>query len=65
MAEEWLTSAELSAEIKVPVGTLRQWRHRGYGPESVLMGGGRRYPRSAVTRWLSELQTQELDRVVA
>lgn len=43
---------ELAAIIKRPEGTLRQWRHRGYGPRSFRIGGRIGYRRSDVEAWL-------------
>ena len=49
----------LSALIDVPVGTLRQWRHRGEGPPGLRLGGHVRYRRSDVDKWLEELDRDQ------
>jgi hypothetical protein len=52
-----LTTKEVSAILRVPLGTLRQWRHRKCGPTAIKYeSGGIRYRRSAVLSWLT---TQE------
>jgi hypothetical protein len=60
MQDELLTTAELSAMIKVPVGTLRQWRHRNFGPAGFALGGTVRYRRSVVEKWLADQERAEL-----
>ncbi len=54
LGDEFLTTTELSGLIKVPVGTLRQWRHRGFGPRGFALGGTVRYRRSVVEKWIAE-----------
>lgn len=50
-----LTSREVADVLRVPVGTLGQWRHRGAGPRSIKYEtGGVRYRRSTVLAWLAE-----------
>lgn len=50
------TTRELSTMIKVPVGTLHQWRSRGIGPPCVRVGRTNRYPLRGLAEWLSEHQ---------
>ncbi len=38
--DELLTIAEVSEMLRVPVGTLRYWRHLGAGPHSLRSAGG-------------------------
>ena len=49
-----LTITEVAEILRVPVGTLRYWRHLGTGPESFKLGRGIRYSLSEVQRWLNE-----------
>jgi len=56
---EFLSTEALSAFIDVPVGTLRQWRHRGEGPRGIRLGGHVRYRRSDVDAWLTEREGAE------
>lgn len=58
------TTAELSTYLRRPTGTLRQWRHRGYGPRGFLLGGTVVYRRSVVDAWLVG-QEQAVTREVA
>lgn len=52
-----LTTKEVSAILRVPTGTLRQWRHRKCGPAAIKYeNGGLRYRASVVRSWLA---TQE------
>jgi len=50
--DELLTIGEVADIIRVPVATLRYWRHLGDGPDSFRIGRGVRYWRSAVYEWL-------------
>lgn len=52
-SEEWMTTAEVALLLKVPVPTVRAWRHNGSGPQGVRLGRHVRYRRSAVARWIS------------
>jgi len=54
VADEFLTTKEVSAEYGVPEGTLRYYRQIGTGPESFKLGRRRVvYRRSAVDRWVA------------
>ena len=37
-ADEILTAAEVSQITKVPLGTLKYWRHDRQGPRSFILG---------------------------
>jgi excisionase family DNA binding protein len=50
---EWLTTEELATLLKVPVPTVRAWRHNGSGPEGVRLGRHVRYRRDSVGAWIS------------
>lgn len=49
--EQWLTRAELSARIKVPVQTLAQWASQGRGPRYAKFGRHARYALVDVEAW--------------
>jgi len=49
--DELLTIAEVADVIRVPVATLRYWRHFGSGPNSFRIGRSVRYWRSEVLHW--------------
>lgn len=51
--DEILTAAEVSAITKIPVGTLRYWRHARTGPRSFKLGDLTRYRRADVDAWLA------------
>ncbi|MCW0214389.1 MAG: helix-turn-helix domain-containing protein [Pseudonocardia sp.] len=51
-SEELLTADELAAELKVPLGTIRQWATKGLGPRRVKIGRYVRYPRRDVQAWV-------------
>jgi predicted DNA-binding transcriptional regulator AlpA len=50
-----LTIGEVAAMLRVPVATLRYWRHMSIGPNSFRLGRGVRYWHSDVTNWLNKL----------
>jgi excisionase family DNA binding protein len=49
-----LTVDEVSAYLKVPVGTLYNWRSRGEGPRAARLGRHLRYRRSDLEAWIAE-----------
>ncbi|MBK8468990.1 MAG: helix-turn-helix domain-containing protein [Candidatus Phosphoribacter sp.] len=50
--DELLTIGEVADIVRVPVATLRYWRHLGTGPHSFRIGRGVRYWHHEVTTWL-------------
>ncbi len=50
--DELLTMAEVAAVVRVPLATLRYWRHLGTGPRSFRIGRSVRYWRTEVHAWL-------------
>lgn len=50
--DELLSLQEVSDVVRVPVATLRYWRHLGTGPRSFRIGRSVRYWRSEVFLWL-------------
>jgi predicted DNA-binding transcriptional regulator AlpA len=61
VARYW-TTAELSAELGIPISTLYDWRARGIGPRAIRVGRWLRYPDSEVQHWLSLKRDVERDR---
>ena len=53
MADELLTTMDLSDETKIPARTFDQWRYLGRGPKFLKVGGHVRYRRSDVDAWLA------------
>lgn len=51
--DELLTITEVAEMLRVPVGTLRYWRHLGAGPHSFKVGRWVRYRRGDVRAWLN------------
>jgi len=51
---KYLTSGELSVQIRTPVETLRYWRHVGKGPRSVKWGRKVLYAVEDVEAWERE-----------
>lgn len=47
-----MTMPEVAALIRVPVATLRYWRHLGAGPASFRIGRTVRYWRTDVWAWI-------------
>jgi predicted DNA-binding transcriptional regulator AlpA len=52
--DELLTMQEVADVVRVPVATLRYWRHLGTGPRSFRIGRGVRYWRTEVFAWLDD-----------
>ena len=50
--DDLLSMAEVADLVRVPVATLRYWRHLGSGPHSFRVGRSVRYWRSEVLLWL-------------
>ena len=50
--DELLTIGEVADIVRVPIATLRYWRHLGTGPHSFRVGRGVRYWHHEVTNWL-------------
>ena len=50
--DELLSMQEVADIVRVPLATLRYWRHLGTGPHSFRIGRGVRYWRSEVSAWL-------------
>ena len=53
--ERLLTITDLADYLNIPVGTLYQWRHKGFGPVGMRVGGHVRYRRRDVEKWLDGL----------
>jgi excisionase family DNA binding protein len=51
---ELLTIAEAAALLRLPVDTLRYWRHRGTGPASFRIGRHVVYRRADLYAWIDE-----------
>jgi excisionase family DNA binding protein len=52
--DELLTLTEVADLVRVPVATLRYWRHLGNGPRSFRVGRSVRFWRTEVLLWLEE-----------
>ena len=50
--DELLSLQEVADVVRVPVATLRYWRHLGTGPRSFRIGRSVRYWRTEVFLWL-------------
>ncbi|MEV6377274.1 helix-turn-helix transcriptional regulator [Micromonospora musae] len=51
--DELWSIEEVSAFLRVPVGTLYQWRYRRMGPRAFKVGRHLRYDPTDVRSWLS------------
>lgn len=49
-----MTTADVSLETKIPIGTLRYYRSNGTGPASFRLAGRVRYRRADVLAWIAE-----------
>lgn len=52
--EPLLTLQEVSDILRVPVATLRYWRHVGTGPKSFRIGQHVRFRRADVNAWVEQ-----------
>ena len=52
--DELMTMNEVADVVRVPVATLRYWRHLGSGPRSFRIGRSVRYWRTEVLLWLEQ-----------
>ncbi|ONF66953.1 helix-turn-helix transcriptional regulator [Amycolatopsis keratiniphila] len=52
------TVEDVSAYLGVPVGTLYQWRSKGYGPAGRRMGRYVRYRPEDVRAWVDQLAVE-------
>ena len=59
--DELLTLQEVAAMVRVPVATLRYWRHLGTGPRSFRIGRCVRYWRTEVASWLDHQSSEAVD----
>ena len=57
--DKLLTLQEVAVVVRVPVATLRYWRHLGTGPRSFRMGRSVRYFRTDVFAWLATLTNDD------
>jgi hypothetical protein len=55
---EYLTLPEVAEHYRTSEGTVRYWRHIGYGPKGVKLGTRVLYPRAEVQRFDRELAQQ-------
>jgi excisionase family DNA binding protein len=51
---ELMTVQDVSRYLRVPVGTLRNWRVTGAGPPAARIGRHVRYRQADVEAWVSE-----------
>lgn len=52
---EYLTLPEVAEHYRTTQGTVRYWRHTGYGPKGVKLGTRVLYPRAEIVRFDCEL----------
>ena len=58
---ELLDTKEASEFIRIPEGTLVQYRHRGRGPAYIRLGRHVRYEKKELKRWLYRHYTRTLE----
>jgi predicted site-specific integrase-resolvase len=54
MNEQLLTPEIVAQTLQVSVLTLRNWRHKGFGPTYIKFGGLIRYKPGDLERWVTE-----------
>nr|WP_236718606.1 helix-turn-helix domain-containing protein [Actinoplanes sp. TFC3] len=52
--KELWTIEDTAAFLRVPTGTLYQWRHRRKGPPAAKIGKHLRYDPAAVRAWVTD-----------
>lgn len=62
---EFLTSEDLADKLRRPIGTIRNWRVRGYGPRGFKVGNAVLYRRAVVDEWIAAQELAEADRRVS
>lgn len=55
---QFLTTAEVAKRYRTAEGTVRYWRHVGYGPKGVRAGRRVLYPLAELARFERELAEQ-------
>ena len=50
---ELLVIDEVSELTRIPVATLRYWRHQGRGPKGARLGGRLVYRKADVINWIN------------
>lgn len=50
----WLTTEDIAKRFRTTPGTVRYWRHIGYGPDGVRIGRRTLYDAAGVDRWEAE-----------
>ncbi|MCA4132958.1 AlpA family transcriptional regulator [Arthrobacter sp. M4] len=51
---ELLVIDEVSELTRIPVATLRYWRHQGTGPKAARLGGRLVYKKADVIGWVNQ-----------
>ena len=54
----WLNTADLAARFRTDQGTIRYWRHTGFGPKGTPFGRRVLYRLTDVERWEAERAQQ-------
>ena len=62
--DELLTIQEVADLVRVPVATLRYWRHLGTGPRSFRIGRSVRYWRAEVFAWLDDQANSDRQSII-
>jgi excisionase family DNA binding protein len=52
--DQFLTTAEVAALLRVNPSTVRRWRLDGVGPRFVMIGTVYRYPASVLDEWIRD-----------
>ncbi len=53
---DYMTTDEVGEHFRAPAGTVRYWRHIGYGPKGFKVGRRVLYPVAEVRRFEDELR---------
>jgi excisionase family DNA binding protein len=54
VTSELMTAGEAASYLRIPLATLRYWRHLGVGPAGFHLGRRLVYRRTDLDQWISE-----------
>lgn len=61
MTEPYLTTDEVADRYRTTPGTVRYWRHVGYGPKGTKVGRKVLYPAEEVRRFDEQVKRQAVE----
>jgi len=59
LLDQYFTDEELAEHLGKTSRTLLEWRKRGFGPPTTMIGRSPHYRKEAVQQWLLKLEEKE------